>query len=179
MTVDDEVRDEVLEEVSAVPVKEDFESFYAREIRPVIGLAYVMSGSRSGAEDIAQDAFLEAYRRWDRVGAYEKPGAWVRQTVSNRAVSLFRRKTAEAKVLLRFGGSSHLVPELSPDAMATWEQVRRLPKRQSQVIALRYYDGSSVAEIVRILGCSENTVKTHLQRAKQTLNNQLKERDGA
>jgi RNA polymerase sigma-70 factor (ECF subfamily) len=161
----------------AIPLSEDFASFYARELRPVVGLAFVISGSRSGAEDIAQDAFLQAYRKWDTVGSYENPGAWVRTTVSNRAVSLFRRKAAEAKALLRFGGSERLVPELSPDAMATWAAVRRLPTRQSQAIALRYYDGSSVAEIGRILGCSENTVRTHLRRAKETLSNQLNERN--
>lgn len=157
-------------------VKEDFSTFYARELRPVVGLAYVMSGSRSGAEDIAQDAFVQAYRRWDSVGTYSNPGAWVRTVVSNRSVSLFRRKTAEAKALLRIGGSVHAVPELSPDAMATWAAVRRLPKRQAQVIALRYYDGSSVAEIGQMLGCSENTIRTHLRRAKETLSKQLTER---
>ncbi len=163
--------------IPAVSLQEDFESFYARERRPVIGLAFVLSGSRSGAEDLAQDAFLTAYKQWDTVGAYDNPGAWVRRVVSNRSVSTIRRRTAEAKALVRIGGSTFVVPELSPDAMATWVAVRKLPTRQAQAIALRYYDRSSIADIARILDCSENTVKTHLRRAKQTLNKQLDEGD--
>jgi RNA polymerase sigma-70 factor (ECF subfamily) len=163
--------------IPGVSFHEDFESFYARERRPVIGLAFVLSGSRAGAEDLAQDAFLTAYKQWDTVGGYDNPGAWVRRVVSNRSVSTIRRRTAEAKALVRIGGSSLVVPEMSPDAMATWAAVRKLPTRQAQAIALRYYDRSSVADIARILDCSENTVKTHLQRAKKTLNAHFTEGD--
>ena len=154
----------------AVSLHEDFESFYARERKPVVGLAFVLSGSRSGAEDLAQDAFLTAYKKWDTVGGYDNPGAWVRRVVSNNSVSKFRRRKAEAKAIVRFGGSGFVIPEMSPDAMATWTAVRELPERQAQAIALRYYDRSSITEIARILDCSENTVKTHLRRAKKALN---------
>lgn len=163
--------------VPASSFNEDFESFYARERRPVVGLALVLSGSRSGAEDLAQDAFLMAYKQWDTVGTYDNPGAWVRRVVSNNSVSTMRRRTAEAKALVRIGGSGFVVPEMSPDAVTTWAAVRTLPKRQAQAIALRYYDRSSIADIARILDCSENTVKTHLQRAKQALNAELTDGD--
>ncbi|MEZ5176429.1 MAG: sigma-70 family RNA polymerase sigma factor [Acidimicrobiia bacterium] len=160
----------------AVPLTEDFTAFYERELRPVVGLAYVISGSRSGAEDIAQDAFIRAYKHWDTVSQYDNPGAWVRRVVSNRATSVFRRRTAEARAVLRLAGSARSVPELTPDATATWAAVRRLPKRQAQVIALHYYDGSAVPEIARILDCSENTVRTHLRRGRETLSTRLDER---
>jgi len=142
------------------PFREDFESFYRRERRSVIGLAYVLSGSRSAAEDLAQDAFLSA---------------WVRRVVSNRAVSGFRRRTAEARALLRFGRVDYEVPELAEEAVVVWAAVRRLPKRQAQVIALRYLEGRAISDIARILDCSENTVNTHLKRAKTALSQQLEE----
>jgi len=159
--------------VAAGPFLEDFTDFYARELRPVIGLAYVLSGSRSGSEDLAQDAFMKAYTRWNQVGSCANPGAWVRKVVSNSAVSGFRRRAAETKALVKFGNTGYVAPEMSPDAMETWAAVRQLPKRQAQVIALRYYDGMSIADISSILNCSPNTVKTHLQRAKHTLSAQL------
>ena len=162
-------------EVTAVPLREDFERFYASQIRQVIGLAYVLSGSRSGAEDLAQDAFLAAYRNWDRIGMYEDPGAWVRKVVSNGSVSFFRSRKARTKALLRLTGRESVVPELSADAMETWSAVRRLPTQQAQTVALRYYDRSSVPEIAEILGCSVNTVKTHLRRAKKALAAELDE----
>lgn len=152
---------------------EDFETFYTRERRSVVGLAYVLSGSSSGAEDIAQDAFVAAYRNWERVSRYDDPGAWVRRVVSNRATSVFRRRTAEARALLRLGVPRVLVPDMSPDATVTWAAVRRLPRQQAQTVALRFYDRSSINEIARILEVSPNTVKTHLQRAKQTLSQLL------
>ncbi|MCJ7725771.1 MAG: hypothetical protein MUP76_05210, partial [Acidimicrobiia bacterium] len=57
----------------------DFETFYRTEYRPVVGLAYALSGSRIAAEDIAQDAFLAAHKQWDRVAFYDRPEAWVRR----------------------------------------------------------------------------------------------------
>ena len=161
--------------IPAVSLHEDFESFYARELKPVVGLAFVLSGSRSGAEDLAQEAFLAAYKQWDKVQRLDNPGAWIRRVIANQSVSMIRRRTAEAKALVRFGGSDYTVPEMSPNAIATWSAVRKLPKRQAQVIALRYYDRNAIADIARILEASENTVKTHLQRAKKTLRGQLTE----
>ena len=100
---------------------------------------------------------------------YDNPGAWVRRVVVNRSVSRFRRKTAEAKALLRVSSVDYSVPEPDNDSSHGWDAVRTLPTRQAQVVALRFYDGQGIAQIARILDCSENTVKTHLQRAKQAL----------
>jgi RNA polymerase sigma-70 factor (sigma-E family) len=150
-----------------------FEAFYARDLKSVIGLAYVLSGSRFGAEDLAQDAFLAAFRNWGRISAYDDPSAWVRRVVANRGTSRFRRRSAEVKALLHLTTARVEVPEISAEAAGIWEAVRRLPNRQSQVIALRYFDQRSIAEIARIIGCSENTVKTHIQRAKHALSERL------
>jgi RNA polymerase sigma-70 factor (ECF subfamily) len=159
--------------IPSASFREHFEGFYSRELRPVIGLAYVLSGSRSGAEDIAQEAFLAAFKDWERVGSLDDPGAWVRRVVANNAVSRFRRRTAEVKALLRIESGEFAVPEVSVESVTTWEAVRALPKRQAQVVALRYYEQRSIADIGLILNCSENTIKTHLRRAKQSLADRL------
>jgi RNA polymerase sigma-70 factor (ECF subfamily) len=153
--------------------RESFEAFYTRESKAVIGLAYVLSGSRSGAEDLAQDGFLAAFRDWDRIAGYDDPGAWVRRVVANRAVSGFRRRKAETKALIRIRPDEHLVPEIPAESDVLWKEVRRLPRRQRQVIALRYLDHRPIAEVALILDCSANTVKTHLMRAKQELARRL------
>jgi len=155
--------------------RQDFEAFYAREFKAVVGLIYVLSGSRSGAEDLAQEAFLAALRRWDQIGAYDKPEAWVRRVAVNRAVSRFRRLASEAKAILRMEHGEYIVPEEEEEAREVWDAVRTLPARQAQVVALRFFDRSSIAEIARIMNCSENTVKTHLQRGKQALARKLGE----
>jgi Sigma-70 region 2 len=60
----------------AVPLRGPFEHFYPEEYPRVVDLAYALSGSRAGAEDIAQEAFLRAYRDWDRAGSYQHQAAW-------------------------------------------------------------------------------------------------------
>jgi RNA polymerase sigma-70 factor (ECF subfamily) len=159
---------------------EAFEDFYARDFAALVGLAYALSGSRNGAEDLAQEAFLAAHRSWDRVGRYDDPGAWVRRVVANLSVSTFRRGLAEAKALARAAvGSASVLPELSQDDAEVWRTVRTLPRRQRQVIALRYLEDMPVAEIARVLGTAEGTVRKHLHDGRLTLAARLGLEDGS
>ena len=157
---------------------EPFDSFYRREIRRFVGLAYALSGSRLAADDIAQEAMLAAYRKWDQVGRLDSPAGWVRRVVSNQAVSATRRRIAEAKGLSRLAARRTVsdLPEIPAESDWIWREVRRLPKRQIQVIALRYYDELSLSEIAEVLDCSKETANTHLRRARQTLDRRLENR---
>ena len=139
----------------------------------MIGLAYALSGSRSAAEDLAQEAFLAAHNAWDRVSLYEKPEAWVRRVVANKSVSLFRRKMREAKALARMKPESSYLPRIPAEDDEFWKAVRALPKRQSQAIALHYLEELSVAEIADILDCAEGTVKVHLHKGRRRLADRL------
>ena len=152
-----------------------FEVFYRREYRAVVGLVYALSGSRSAAEELAQDAFVAAYRRWPIVSAYADPGAWVRNVAMNNARSAFRRRRVELVALARLGGRRVLPVELTPEATEFWRQVRKLPVQQAKAVALVYIEGRSIADVASMLGCSEGTVKTHLSRARQKLAETLKE----
>ncbi len=157
-----------------VRASEAFEAFFRREYRQVLGLAVVLCGSRATAEELAQDAFLAALRSWERVGGLDNPGAWVRRVVANRSVSAVRRRAAEARALLRLGRPV-AAPELDAEAsLDVWREVRRLPKRQAQAIALTYLHDLSRREVAEVLGCSEETVKTHLERGRRTLADRLR-----
>ncbi len=154
----------------------EFDVFFRAQIRPLVGLAYVLSGSRSGAEDIAQDALAAAARHWAHVRLMDSPGAWVRRVVANRSVSVVRRRITEIKGLAKLGGradEASMVPELPSESEHIWALVRKLPKTQAQVITLRALDKSTVAEIAEILGMSKETASTHLRRARHTLASQL------
>jgi RNA polymerase sigma-70 factor (ECF subfamily) len=147
-----------------------FTDFYLREWRPVVGLGYVLTGNRWVAEELAQEAFLAAARQWDRVSRMDKPAGWVRRVVTNRSVSWFRRLGAERRALARIGNPC-VRRDLDVDAeiAEVWAAVRRLPKRQAQVIALVYFDGTPVGEASEIMGCSRETARTHLKRGKKAL----------
>ncbi len=161
------------EDEELVVSHESFESFYRREFRDVVGLAYALSGSRLGAEDLAQEAFVAAHQRWDRISGYDKPGAWVRRVVANKAISGFRKKAAERKALTRLAGLRQPLPELEPEDEEFWQMVRDLPKRQAQAVALFYVEDRPITEIAEILGCSPSTAKVHLFRGRQALAEQL------
>jgi RNA polymerase sigma-70 factor (ECF subfamily) len=161
-------------EATALGPSVTFEEFYEREFLSVVGLAYALSGSRSGAEDIAQEAVLVAHRDWDRVGSYDRPEVWVRRVVTNLSISVFRRRVVEAKTLARMAlGYTPALPELSADDAEFWRTVRSLPRRQAQVIALHYLEDRPVVEIAQILGTAEGTVKKHLYDGRQALARRL------
>ena len=150
----------------------DFDAFCRREHAAVVGLGYVLTGSWTAAEDLAQDAFFAAFRRWDTIATYEDRGAWVRRVVANRAVSWRRRLGAEARAMTRLGGrpaggAAHdEIPERDAEA---WALVRRLPARQAQVFALTYVEDLSLEQVGAVLGISAGTAKTHLTRARAAL----------
>jgi len=147
-----------------------FEDLYRSEWRRVLGLVYVLSGSRWAAEDIAQEAFLRAYREWDRVGGFDYPEAWVHTVALNLARSRLRRAGAEFRALRRWAGMQvPAFPELEPESEVFWAAVRGLPRRQREVIALHYAEDQSVRQIAEALGVSDSTVKTSLQKGRAML----------
>ena len=140
----------------------------------VVALAYALSGSRTGAEDIAQEAFLRAYRDWDRVGSYEHQAAWVRRVAANLATSGLRRRLVEVRALTRLAGRwEPAVDPLAAHNAEFWAAVRTLPRRQAQAVALYYFEDLSVQQTATVLGCTEGTVKAHLAKARRTLARQL------
>jgi RNA polymerase sigma factor (sigma-70 family) len=156
-----------------------FEELYVREFGAIVALAYALSGSRAAAEDLAQEAFIVAHRNWDTVADLDAPGAWVRRVVANMSVSAFRRGIAETKALTRVALlHQQVVPELSADDAEFWRAVRSLSRRQAQVIALRYLEDLPIAEIAKILGTSDGTVKKHLHDGRRAVVRRLKLEEG-
>jgi RNA polymerase sigma factor (sigma-70 family) len=156
---------------------QDFDQFFRAQLRPLLALAYALSGSRPVAEDLAQEALLAAFKNWERIRQLENPGGWVRRVVANRAVSNVRRRIVEATTMstrLRLhDGEGSTIGAIPADTEHVWAAIRKLPRRQAQVITLRTLDRSTVAEIADVLEISEEAASTHLRRARQTLTRQL------
>jgi RNA polymerase sigma factor (sigma-70 family) len=157
-------------ELEVVGSRDAFEDLYRKEFPAVLALAYALSGSRWIAEDLAQDAFLAAHREWARIERYDEPGAWVRRVVANMSVSVFRRRTIEARALARFAlRQAPVVAELPVQDERYWRAVRALPRRQAQVIALYYLEDRPASEIADILGMAPATVRKHLHDGRRGL----------
>jgi RNA polymerase sigma-70 factor (ECF subfamily) len=164
--------DDVVVDVLSLRDTETFDGFYRRELPRLVTLAAALAG-RASADDIAQEAMLAAYRRWEVVSRLDLPAAWVRRVCVNQATSMLRRRGAEARALLRLGARRDGTFETPPETDAFWAEVRRLPQRQAQTVALAYVYDLGVAEIAVTLGVSDGTVKTHLHRGRAALAERL------
>ena len=156
-----------------IAVAEDFETFCKRQYPRAVGLAYALTGKRHLAEEIAQEAFVAGYRRWDHIATYDKPELWLRRVVVNRATSTLRRGLTELKALRRLRSGLDYFPELEPDGGEVWAKVRELPTKQAQAVVLFYLEDLSIEQIANVLECSPGTVKTHLKRARDRLGRKL------
>ena len=149
----------------AVAVR-SFAELYAEEYPGVVRLAFVLTGRRDLAEELAQDAFVAAYRRWSQVAEMDDPAAWVRRVATNRCISSGRRHVTELRLLTRLAPGRGSVPPAAEPDDELWAAVRSLPPRQAQVLALAFVEDRSVRDIAEILGCGEETVRTHLRRGR-------------
>lgn len=145
-----------------------FEGFYRAHYAPVVRLAYSLTGSRTIAEELAQEAFVTAHGRWDQLHGFDRPDLWVRRVVINRSISFRRREATERRVL----GHLHdpcvaFDPELQDDTL--WAAMRELSPRQAEALALFYVEDQPLSEVAKILGLGEETVKTHLKRGRAAL----------
>lgn len=159
-----------------VPVLEGplpFEQLYRAHYRPVLALALVLSGNPSLAEEVTQEAFAAAYRRWDSI---DNPAGYVRTVAANQVRSWRRRRYAEVRALIRLRNSRPpSIEEMPPTSEKFWEAVRQLPRRQAETIALYYLEDRPTSEVAEILGISESAVREHLMRGRKALATQIGE----
>lgn len=158
-----------------------FDDLYRDEWSGLVALGWSLTGSWARAEELTQDAFADAYRRWEEVGGLDRPGAWVRRALINRTASDRRHRDVETRGLARWSSraasgddvvGADRTGEQATDRVGDpefWDAVRALPARQAECVALHYLEDRSVADIALVLGCKESTVKVHLHRGRTAL----------
>ena len=151
-------------------VDRGFESFFRAQLPRARQVAYRILGDFTEAEDAAAEAFARAHASWRRVGRLPHRDAWVLRVASNVAIDTLRRRRA---------------PQLERDVTASTHEdgailqlslvhaLGSLPRRQREVITLRYLVGHSEAEVAADLGVSAGTVKKAVHRGIATLRAQL------
>lgn len=154
-----------------------FDEFYAAHFSSIAAQIYVSFGDRTEAQDIAQEAFLRALRRWDRIVAYDDPVGWVRRVAWNLAISRWRRMRTAFHFLRRERAGT--VPEPSPDHVLLTAALATLPERQRRAVVLHYLADLTVADIAVEEGVAEGTVKSWLYRGRKALAEQLQDQNEA
>jgi RNA polymerase sigma-70 factor (sigma-E family) len=143
-------------------------------------LAYVMLGDKGAAEDAVQEAFIGLFRRWHHLSDPAKALSYLRASVLNQC-RLALRKAARVprhdvvmaiQVIATSAESAVLSTEQRREVAAA---TRRLPRRQREVLVLRFYLELTDAEIAQELGIALSTVRSTLHRGLSALGIALKE----
>ena len=142
----------------------------------VFSLAYHFFNDRSRAEEIAQDVFLQLYRK---LGDIESPSHlthWLRQVTTRRCIDQLRRTKLRAvplETIEEIPSSDRTADPLFDRRMR--QLIAELPDMQRVIVTLRYQEDLDPSEICRIVEMPVNTVKSHLHRALQSLRHKLGE----
>ena len=142
----------------------------------LVRLATLLTHDASVAEEIVQDAFVALHRRWSRLSDRRAAPAYLRTSVVNgsrsalrhRGVTERRRPPAPAEP----PGPEERAVRASEDA-EVMAALRRLSRRQREVLVLRYYADLSEADIATTLGMARGSVKAHAHRGLVALRNEL------
>jgi len=150
-----------------------FSDLYRNNFARFVVLASTVSGERTFAEDIVQDAMGKAHDRWDEVSTFASPEAWVRRLVVNASIDRKRRIIRESKALLKLRPTTEKVSYIPQTYPEVWEAISALPPRQRAAIALFYMEGHTTAEIAEMLGTKESTTRVLLHKGRNSLRNKL------
>ena len=122
-----------------------------------------------GAEDVALDALAIAYDRWKRIEGLEYREAWVFKVTANLALRQLKKRgrTVPAPT------STSATDEPVDDRLDLQRALSRLPKRQREVVFLRYVADLPEAEVAAALGVDVGTVKVHASRGRAALGQML------
>lgn len=133
-----------------------FEDLCRKEYPAVVRTAYLITGDREEAADVAQEAFARAYQRWRQVSKLDRPAAWLQRVAANLSISWRRRHRYEERV----ANLAEPREEPSPDeAIMVMEALQFLTPAQRAAVVLRYYADQSVEHTARALGKRPGTIR--------------------
>ncbi|WP_078856823.1 SigE family RNA polymerase sigma factor [Streptomyces sp. NBRC 109706] len=161
---------------------EDFHAFFERHHAELSRLAYLLlggDGGSEGADDLAADALLAIWHRWDRVASADRPLAYARGVVANLARSQIRSRVRERRrVALFWARAAETGTTQGPDVPAVLDvraALARLPYRKRACVVLRHAFDLSERETARTLAISVGTVKSQTSRGLAELHRLLSE----
>jgi RNA polymerase sigma-70 factor, ECF subfamily len=150
-----------------------FEIIYERHSSAAFSLAYRIVGTRNGAEDVSQEAFLSLWRSGARYElARGSVRTWMLGIVHHRAIDFLRRSTVHSKrrasdegMEERFEAAERTEVEVArrDEAKAVRDAMDTLPSEQRQVIELAYFGGFTHIEIAEMLETPIGTVKGRMR----------------
>ncbi len=152
-----------------------FAALIRRHQNMVFSVALHMLRSRPAAEDLAQEVFLELYRRLGRLESDAHIVSWLRRVACHRCIDEIRRRNHRQE----FATDTLPEPGHSPQTRDVFgaerlqAMVAQLPENARMVVVLRYQEEMEPTEIASTLNMPVNTVKSHLRRSIAALRESL------
>lgn len=156
----------------------EFQRLVETHQRMVFSLALRLTGEYGAAEEVAQDAFLDLFRKGERLQSEDHVRFWLRRVTVHRATDALRRRSrqpeaaAEEWMEERHGsanGDDADAPMNSGVAAKLEELLQALPEPMRVAVVLRYQEEMRPEEIAALLGQTVATVKSNLQRGLELL----------
>jgi RNA polymerase sigma-70 factor (ECF subfamily) len=151
-----------------VRTEAEFTDLYEKHFSELAAQVCAYLGDATEAQDLVQEAFLRAWQRWDKVGGYEEPVAWVRRVAWNLATSKHRRNQVARKFLQK-SSAPEMAPAASPDHVALVAALRQVPAKRRQALVMHYMADMTISAIAEATGAKEGTVKSWLHRGRKEL----------
>jgi len=148
------------------------EDLYERHVPAATRFAYLLTGDRAGAEDLAQDAFLRCVRRLAHLRVPDRFDVYLRRAIVNLHLSAIRHRSVERAWLVAQGPHEASRMARQPDVAARqdmWHRLQSLPARQRAAIVLRYYEDLSEHQTAQVLHTSVASVKALVARGMGAL----------
>ena len=155
-------------------------SLYKLYSKAMYNVGYRITRSEEEAEDVLQEAFINAFRNLDSYRGDATFGAWLKRIVVNKAINALNKKKHEAIPDDDRWDVAEEEPPVEYGDELTVERVKRcieqLPDGYRSVLSLYLLEGYDHQEIAEIMGITESTSKSQLNRAKSKLRELLKYR---
>ncbi len=154
-----------------------FQSLYKLYSKAMYNVSVRITGREEDAQDVLQESFISAYRNIHHYRGDSPFGSWMKRIVVNRSINVIRSRKAELwPEDEHFDVSEDEMPDLYKEELSierVREAIMKLPDGYRSVLSLYLLEGYDHEEIAAILGISESTSKSQLNRAKARLREQL------
>jgi RNA polymerase sigma-70 factor (sigma-E family) len=148
------------------------EDLYREHRMRFVRLAVLLVDDPATAEDVVQEAFTGLHRHWGRLRDENAALGYLRTAVVNGSRSVLRRRRTAREYVPPHAAdarSAESLAMLSAEHQAVVTALGHLPRRQREVLVLRYYGGLSEAEIAEATGISRGTVKSTASRGLEAI----------
>ena len=168
-------------------LKQDHEAFgqlIDRHASVIVNLAYRMVGNRAEAEDLAQEAFLTAFKALSTFRADAKFSTWLYRIATNKCKDWLRVKRpgmGQQDVDINEALDIHVAEAQTPERLLSQQQVaqeleqavQRLPPLYREAFVLKHIEGLSYEEMEEILGVNGDTLKMRVYKGRLQLSRDL------